>query len=234
MSQEIDTLMPHDLINAKPVSRGGEGVLRQLAALAVHGPDEPALRGHAQASSLGARTRRSDARARRLRGPRRAPDALRPHLPDRDAGRSEHRSHRVAVDVRPRQRVRLRRDAVPRGRGAARSPRRCTFYSALEEEGQIIAQATRRASTGRASSRDDLVSSPQRLDVPDGHARTMITLMDVSPNQLVSVAASLDPVPRARRREPRAHGLEHAAPGRAAHPHHVAARRHGHGGHRRA
>ena len=43
MSQEIDTLMPHDLINAKPVSRGGEGVLRQLAALAVHGPDEPAL-----------------------------------------------------------------------------------------------------------------------------------------------------------------------------------------------
>ena len=28
MSQEIETLMPHDLINAKPVSRGGEGVLR--------------------------------------------------------------------------------------------------------------------------------------------------------------------------------------------------------------
>ena len=28
MSQEIDTLMPHDLINAKPVSRGREGVLR--------------------------------------------------------------------------------------------------------------------------------------------------------------------------------------------------------------
>ena len=48
--------------------------------------------------------------------------------------------------------------------------------------------------------------------------------MDVSPNQLVSVAASLDPVPRARRREPRAHGLEHAAPGGAAHPHPRAAR----------
>ena len=28
MSQEIETLMPHDLINAKPVSRGGQGVLR--------------------------------------------------------------------------------------------------------------------------------------------------------------------------------------------------------------
>ena len=39
-----------------------------------------------------------------------------------------------------------------------------------------------------------------------------------------------DPVPRARRREPRAHGLEHAAPGGAAAPHRRAARRHRHGG----
>ena len=53
--------------------------------------------------------------------------------------------------------------------------------------------------------------------------------MDVSPNQLVSVAASLDPVPRERRREPRADGLEHAAPGGAAAPHRGAARRHRHG-----
>ena len=57
-------------------------VLRVVAAVAVHGPDQPALRGHAQAASLGARARRSVARARRLRGARRAPDALRPHLPD--------------------------------------------------------------------------------------------------------------------------------------------------------
>ena len=57
-------------------------VLRVVAALAVHGPDQPALRDHAQAASLGARARRSVARARRLRGARRPPDALRPHLPD--------------------------------------------------------------------------------------------------------------------------------------------------------
>ena len=57
-------------------------VLRVVAAVAVHGPDQPALRDHAQAASLGARARRSVARARRLRGARRAPDALRPHLPD--------------------------------------------------------------------------------------------------------------------------------------------------------
>ena len=36
---------------------GGEGVLRLLAAVAVHGPDQPALRGHAQAAPLGARAR---------------------------------------------------------------------------------------------------------------------------------------------------------------------------------
>ena len=56
-----------------------------------------------------------------------------------------------------------------------------------------------------------------------------VDFIDVSPKQLVSVAASLDPVPRERRRQPRADGLEHAAPGRAAAPHRVAARRHRHG-----
>ena len=43
-----------------------------------------------------------------------------------------------------------------------------------------------------------------------------------------------DPVPRARRRQPRADGLEHAAPGRAAPRAGVADRRHRHGGARRA
>ena len=40
--------------------------------------------------------------------------------------------------------------------------------------------------------------------------------MDVSPNQLGLGRGGADPVPRERRREPRAHGLEHAAPGGAA------------------
>ena len=112
--QEIETLMPHDLINSQAGLGGDQGVLRLEPALAVHGPDEPALGDHAQAPPLGARAGRSHARARRLRGARRAPDALRPHLPDRDAGRSEHRSDRVALDLRARERLRLHRDAVPR------------------------------------------------------------------------------------------------------------------------
>jgi hypothetical protein len=40
--------------------RGGQGVLRFEPALAVHGPDQPAERGDAQASPLGPRARRSD------------------------------------------------------------------------------------------------------------------------------------------------------------------------------
>ncbi len=61
---------------------GDSRVLRVVAAVAVHGPDQPAVGDHAQAAAVGARARRSVARARRLRGPRRPPDPLRPHLPD--------------------------------------------------------------------------------------------------------------------------------------------------------
>ena len=94
-------------------------VLRVLAAVAVHGPDQPALRGHAQAPAVGPRAGRPLARARRVRGARRAPDALRPHLPDRDAGRPEHRPDLVAVVLRADQRVRLHRIALPQGQGRA-------------------------------------------------------------------------------------------------------------------
>ena len=69
---------------------GGRGarVLRLLAAVAVHGPDQSAVGDHPQAASVGARSGRAHARARRLRSARRAPDPLRPHLSDRDAGRA--------------------------------------------------------------------------------------------------------------------------------------------------
>ena len=43
-SVDIDTVMPHDLINAKPAASAVRGVLRLLAALAVHGPDQSACR----------------------------------------------------------------------------------------------------------------------------------------------------------------------------------------------
>ena len=90
----------------------GEGVLRLLAAVAVHGPEQPAVGSDAQASRFGARPGRPDARARRLRSARRASDALRSRVPDRDAGRSEYRSDQLAVGLCAHQPVRLPRDAV--------------------------------------------------------------------------------------------------------------------------
>ena len=89
---------------ARPDQRqagGGRGarILRLLAALAVHGPAEPAVGTHPQAPHVGAWTGRSDPRARRLRSARRASDPLRPHLPDRDAGRPEYRPDQLAGDL---------------------------------------------------------------------------------------------------------------------------------------
>ena len=55
-----------------------------------------------------------------LRSPRRALLAVRPHVPDRDAGRSEHRPHHVARLLCARERPRLHRDAVPRRARTAR------------------------------------------------------------------------------------------------------------------
>src|SRR5216117_1118269 len=96
-----------------------QGVLRVLPALAVHGPDEPALRDHPQVPPLRPRPGRAHARARGVRGARRPSHPLRPRVPDRDAGRAEHRPHRLALDLRARERVRLRRDALPPREGGA-------------------------------------------------------------------------------------------------------------------
>ena len=49
--QEVATLMPHDLINPKPVA----AVLKEFFGTSqlrpVHGPDQPALRGHSQGAA---------------------------------------------------------------------------------------------------------------------------------------------------------------------------------------
>ena len=100
---------------------GDSELLRQQPAVAVHGSDQPARRVDEQAPPVGARARRPDPRSRRLRGARRPLHALRAHVPDRDAGRPEHRPHLVALDLRQGERVRLPRDAVlPRAERARR------------------------------------------------------------------------------------------------------------------
>ena len=104
---------------------GGRGarVLRLLAAFAVHGPDQSAVGDHSQAASVGAWSGRTYARARRLRSARRASDPLRPHLPDRDAGRAEYRPDQFARHLRAGEQIRLRRNAVSESEGRPRHRR---------------------------------------------------------------------------------------------------------------
>ncbi|MCK7508612.1 MAG: hypothetical protein MZV70_34230 [Desulfobacterales bacterium] len=88
----------------------------------------------------------------------------------------------------------------------------------------------RRRSTRRASFVEPLMSRRGWRRVHAWSRRTRSSCMDVSPNQLVSVAAVADPLPGARRRQPRPHGLEHAAPGGPAADDRGAPGRHRHGG----
>ena len=214
---------------------GGGGrarVLRLLAALAVHGPDQPAVRDHPQAPPVGARPGRPDPRARGLRGARRPPDPLRPHLPDRDAGRPEHRPDQLARDLRARQQVRLHREPLPQGRWTARSPTRSSISRRWRRRSTHVAQAN-------AVIGDDGMLDRRTRDLPPGGRRHRGPARQGRPHGRVAQAARFgrrgaDPVPRERRRQPRADGLEHAAPGSAAGARRGAVRRHRHGSGRRA
>ena len=109
------TVTPRDAGQLKSICSRDRLLLRPRRAVAGRRPDQPALAAHARAAPLGPRPGRPEPQARRLRSARRAHLALRPHLPDRDAGRHEHRPDRVAGDLRRRRRVRLPHHAVPRG-----------------------------------------------------------------------------------------------------------------------
>ena len=67
-----------------------------------------------------------------------------------------------------------------------------TFFSALEEEGHVIAQATTPIDPKTGQLTAELVPS-RKAGEPTLLPADEVTLMDVAPNQLVSVAASLIP-----------------------------------------
>ena len=206
---------------------GGARVLRLLAALAVHGSDQPALGDHPQAPAVGARAGRPDPRARGLRGARRAPDPLWPDLPDRDPGRAQHRPDQQPRDLCPDQQVRLHREPLPAHR---RRPGHRRGGLPLGDGGGALHDrpGQRRAVRGPAL-RARPGELPRERRFRAGAAR------DDRLHRRLAQAAGVgrggaDPVPRERRRQPRADGLQHAAPGGAADPERGAAGRHRHGG----
>jgi len=189
MSQEIETLMPHDLINAKPVS----AVVKEYF-------------GSSQLSQFMDQTNPLSevTHKRRL-------SALGP------GGLTRERAGFEVRDVHPTHYGRICPIETPEGPnigliaslstfarvneyGFIETPYRAVeggkiseevnFYSALQEEGQIIAQAN--ADQKGLKLAGDLVSCRKGSDVIMTKPED-VTLMDVSPNQLVSVAASLIP-----------------------------------------
>ena len=105
------------------------------------------------------------------------------------------------------------------------------YLSAMEEAKHYVAQANAELDKNGALRRRVRHLPPCRRS-HDGAAR------ERRPDGRVAEAAGFgrrgaDPVPRERRRQPRADGLEHAAPGRAAGARRGAVRRHRHGADRR-
>ena len=206
---------------------GGARVLRLLAALAVHGPDQPAVGDHPQAPPLGAWPGRSDPRARRLRSPRRAPDPLRPDLPDRDAGRPEHRPDQLAGHPRAWSTSTASSRARTGGSRTARPTDEVVYMSAMEEAKHVIAQANIKLDERRDRRRPGPRPDQRRADACC--RATSVDLMDVSPKQVVSVAAALIPFLENDDANRALMGSNMQTPGRAAHPVGRAAGRHRHG-----
>ena len=142
--QEIETLMPHDLINSKPVS----AVIKeffgssQLSQFMDQTNPLSSVTHKRRLSALGPGGLTRERAGFEVRDVH--PDALRSHLSDRDAGRSEHRADRVALDLRPGQRHGLHRDSLSQGRRGA-----------VTERGEVPVRAGRGAARHRPGERPD-------------------------------------------------------------------------------
>jgi hypothetical protein len=122
-SVDVSTVMPNDLINAKPAVAAVREFFGSSQLSQFMDQTNPLSEVTHKRPRFGARAGRPHPRARGLRGPRRPPDALRPHLPDRDSRRPEHRPHQLARELQPSEQVRLHRDPVPQGRRRQGRPR---------------------------------------------------------------------------------------------------------------
>ena len=69
-----------------------------------------------------------------------ASDPLRSRLPDRNAGRPEHRSDQLAGAVCPREQLRLHRNRLPQGHDG-QVTNDIEYLSAIEEGNYVVAQA---------------------------------------------------------------------------------------------
>jgi len=100
------------------------------------------------------------------------------------------------------------------------------YYSAEEEEGQVVAQSNVPIDDEGHFLQPDRIKAREGADFPVVTAQE-VTLMDVAPNQIASIAASLIPFLEHDDANRALDGIEHDAPGRAAGDLRVADRRYG-------
>ena len=249
-TQDVEAITPQSLINIRPVVAGGQGVLRDQPAQPVHGPEQPAVGPHPQASPVGARAGRplaasapasrsetctpattaACARSRRPRARTSASSATSPPTRGSTSTASSRRPYRMVTNGRSP----TRSSSTPPTRRRPTSSRRPTRPSTSNGKIRVDRVLVRRGPLGtgiRVGAANTSFGTTSEIDyVPASE----VELMDVSPKQIISVVDRAHPVRRARRRQPRAHGREHAEAGRAARRARGALRGHRHRGARRA
>ena len=140
-TEDADTITPQTIVNIRPVVAALKEFFGSSQLSPVHGPDQLPRGPDPPPPPVGARRRRPDPRARADRGARRAPDPLRPHVPDRDPGGSEHRPDRLALVLRGDLRARLRRRRPYRVVKDGKVTDEIVRSDATQEEERTIAQA---------------------------------------------------------------------------------------------
>ena len=192
MSQEIETLMPHDLINAKPVS----AVVKEYF-------------GSSQLSQFMDQTNPLSEVTHKRRLSALGPGGLtreRAGFEVRDV-HTTHYGRICPIETPEGPNIGLIASLSTYARvneyGFVETPYRrvdegkvldddVRWYSALEEEGQYIAQANAKIDSSTRKLEGELISARFNGEFVMVPPQT-VELMDVSPNQLVSVAASLIP-----------------------------------------
>jgi DNA-directed RNA polymerase subunit beta len=190
MSQEIETLMPHDLINAKPVSAVvkeyfGSSQLSQFMDQ-TNPLSEVTHKRRLSALGPGGLTReRAGFEVRDVHGthygricPIETPEG--PNIGLIASLSTYARVNEFGFIETPYRKV-----------DGGSVTDKVEFYSALQEEGHYIAQSNT-AIDKKGKFGDDFISCRHNTEFVMAKPEE-VTLMDVSPNQLVSVAASLIP-----------------------------------------
>ena len=229
-SVDIDTVMPQDLINAKPAAAAvreffGSSQLSQFMDQ-TNPLSEITHKRRLSALGPGGLTReRAGFEVRDVH-----PTHYGRICPIETPEGPEHRPDQLARDLCAGQQVRLRRDPLSQGQGRPRHRR--GDLSLRDGGGALLGRPGQRpARRPWALHRgpDRLPACRRRADARAGQSRL---------HGRVAEAARVGcggahPVPRERRRQPRAHGLQHAAPGGAARARRSALRGHRHGRRRR-